>query len=65
MGQLRLLKINLGLSTASLTALLGWFGRDVGNDLGIRLSGPLAALIVLLGMWCFWRYPEHQIEKEQ
>jgi GPH family glycoside/pentoside/hexuronide:cation symporter len=56
-----LLKVNLGLSTAFLAALMGWFGKDVGNDLGIRVSGPAAAAIVLLGMWCFWRYPEHEV----
>jgi GPH family glycoside/pentoside/hexuronide:cation symporter len=61
-----LLKVNLGLSSALLAALMGWFGKDVGNDLGIRLSGPAAAAVVLLGMWSFWHYPEREVlEGEQ
>lgn len=59
------LKVNLGLSTAILAALLAAFGKDVGNDLGIRLGGPVAAIFVLLGMWCFWRYPEEKVLSEE
>jgi GPH family glycoside/pentoside/hexuronide:cation symporter len=56
-----LLKVNLGLSTAVLAALMGALGRDPGNDLGIRLSGPVAAVVVLAGMGCFWRYREEEV----
>lgn len=52
------LKVNLGLSTAVLAALMGAFGRDPGHDLGVRLSGPVAAAVACVGMWCFQRYRE-------
>jgi len=55
------LKVNLGVSTAVLAGLMAIFGKDVGNDLGVRLAGPIAAAVVLLGMGCFWMYPEHEV----
>ena len=56
-----LLKVNLGLSAAVLAALAGGLGRDVGHDLGIRLAGPVAAAVVLLGIACYARYPEIEV----
>ena len=58
-----LLKVNLGLSSAVLAALMGAFGRDPGHDLGVRLSGPVAAAVALVGTWCFRRYPEHEVTR--
>jgi GPH family glycoside/pentoside/hexuronide:cation symporter len=58
-----LLKVNLGLSTAVLAGLMALFGRDPGADLGLRLAGPVAAVVVLAGMACFWWYPEAEVEQ--
>ncbi len=58
-----LLKINLGVST-SVLALLLEMGRSVGDDIGVRLSGPVAAVVLLGAAVCFWRYPEQRIMSE-
>lgn len=58
-----LLKINLGVSTSILALLLG-LGRSVGDDLGVRLAGPVAAVVLVGAAICFWRYPEQRIQDE-
>jgi len=42
-------------------------GRDVGNDLGLRLSGLVAGVLCLGGLYLFNRYDEKQVllETEQ
>ncbi|NLI70268.1 MAG: MFS transporter [Firmicutes bacterium] len=50
-------KINLGLSTVLSGALLQYFG----SPLGIRLTGPVSALFILVGMLIFLLYPEKEI----
>jgi GPH family glycoside/pentoside/hexuronide:cation symporter len=51
-------KLNIGLSTGFFLLLLGTFGKDPGNDLGIRLTGPVSAIFCLVGAIIFLRYPE-------
>lgn len=55
-----LLKINLGVSTSVLAGLLD-LGRNVGDDFGVRVAGPVAAVVLVGAAICFWRYPEHDV----
>lgn len=55
------LKINLGISTLVSGALLEVYG----DPLGIRLTGPVAAVAVALGALAFSRYPQQQVEAER
>ena len=62
-------KITLGLSFLAVTGLFLMFGRgeQSGSDLGIRLTGPIAAASILVGYLCIRQYPEDVVlrEKEQ
>jgi glycoside/pentoside/hexuronide:cation symporter, GPH family len=51
-------KVNLGVSTLVSGALLQ-FG---GDPFGLQLTGPVAAVAVLLGLLVFLRYPEREVE---
>ncbi len=55
-------KITIGLSVVVAGALLSTYGKDVGDDLGVRLSGPVSAIICLAGTYFFYLYPEKRIE---
>jgi hypothetical protein len=55
-------KITIGLAVVVAGALLSTFGKDVGDDLGVRLSGPVSAIICLAGTYFFYLYPEKRIE---
>ncbi|MDA3899311.1 MAG: MFS transporter [Spirochaetes bacterium] len=59
------LKLNLGISTAAAAALYVFFGKDIANPLGIRLSLILGALVSLGGMIILVKYPKNlqKIEK--
>ncbi|GFP28298.1 glycoside/pentoside/hexuronide:cation symporter, GPH family [Candidatus Hakubella thermalkaliphila] len=52
------LKTVLGLSTFLTGLLLHFFGATAANPLGVRLTGPVAALFVLAGGIIFLFYPE-------
>jgi GPH family glycoside/pentoside/hexuronide:cation symporter len=54
-----ILKVNLGLSTVVSAVLLQW----LGDPLGIQLTGPVAAALVLVGAVVFTRYPEREIDR--
>ena len=44
--------------------VFGWvltFGKDAGNDLGVRISGPIGAAFCLLGLVFFTMYNEKKI----
>lgn len=56
-------KINLGISSAILVYLLSAYGKDVANPLGVRLSGPVAAVVCVIGIIMFIIYPEKKIYK--
>ncbi|MCD6570957.1 MAG: MFS transporter, partial [Deltaproteobacteria bacterium] len=56
-----LMKINLGISTLILAFLFSGFGKDLANPLGVKLSGPVAALVCAIGIILFMFYPEKKI----
>lgn len=56
-------KMGQMLAMLIFTSLL-LLGRDVGMDLGIRLTGPVAAVFCLLGLLLFRRYNENQLFQE-
>ena len=58
-----LLKFNLGISTSVLAGLLD-LGRSVGDDQGVRLAGPVAAVVLVGAAVCFYLYPEKRITDE-
>ncbi len=55
------MKANLGLSSAALGVLLTTLGNSVQSPLGVRLSGPMAALVLLIACAAFLRYETPQI----
>jgi len=57
------MKLNLGLSTASLALLYSIFGKDISNPLGVRLAPVLGSIVALLGIIIMTRYPEKQIKE--
>jgi GPH family glycoside/pentoside/hexuronide:cation symporter len=59
-----LLKINLGVSFFTFSFLLDQYGRSVGHDLGIRLTGPVAAVALVGAAIAYSRYPEQRIAAE-
>lgn len=50
-------KLNLGLSTVVTTGLVQIFG----TTLGLQLTGPVASLVILIGLIIFLRYPEDEV----
>ena len=54
-------KLNLGISTLVSGAMLEVFG----DPTGIRLTGPVAGVVMLLGALVLLRYPERQVEAER
>ena len=57
------MKLNLGVSTASLALLYSIFGKDISNPLGVRLTLVLGSIIALLGLIMMTRYPEKKIKE--
>ncbi len=47
-----------------LFALLTSFGRDIGDDLGIRLSGLAGVVLYGLAAWLFRNYDEDRLQAE-
>ena len=56
------LKSAVGLASLFVGFVLHYFGHTEGNPSGILLSGPLAAVFVLVGVLIFLRYPEAHVE---
>ncbi|NMB11355.1 MAG: MFS transporter [Firmicutes bacterium] len=56
-----ILKLALGLSTLITTGLLQFFGRTPEQALGIRLTGPVATLFIIIGALIFSHYPEKEV----
>lgn len=54
-------KINLGMSALVLAFLLSRFGKDLAAPLGVKLSGPVAAVVCLIGLVGFLMYPERRV----
>jgi len=55
------LKTAMGLSTLITGALLQFFGSTIAAPLGIQLTGPVAAIFILIGVIVFARYPEKEV----
>lgn len=51
------LKVNLGVSSGVLGVLFSTFGTSVGEPLGVRLAGPVAAFVLILAIGAYWRMP--------
>lgn len=60
-----ILKTVLGLSTFATGLLLEFFGATPEDPLGIRLTGPVAALFVLVGTIVFLFYPEREVRAKE
>lgn len=56
-------KLGQMLAMLIFTSLL-LLGRDVGNDLGIRLTGPVAFVFCLMGLFLFSLYNEKRVLSE-
>ncbi len=56
------MKLNLGISTASLALLYSIFGKDISNPLGVRLAPILGSIVALSGLIVMTRYPGKQIK---
>ncbi len=54
-------KLNLGISTLIFAFLLSSYGKDVAQPMGVRLSGPVVAVVCLIGIVMFMLYPEKKI----
>jgi GPH family glycoside/pentoside/hexuronide:cation symporter len=54
-------KINLGISTLILGFLFSSFGKDLARPMGVKLSGPIAGVVCLIGIVLFILYPEKRI----
>ena len=57
------LKLALGISTLITGALLQAFGSTQASPLGVQLTGPVAAVFMLLGILVFRGYPEDLVTK--
>lgn len=57
--------IKLGVSFATFVAglIMGYFGKDVGQDLGIRLLGPIAGFLIFIALVVFQFYPLEEKKK--
>lgn len=55
-------KITIGLAVVVVGALLSTYGKDIGDDMGVRLSGPVSAVVCLAGTYFLYLYPEKWIE---
>lgn len=56
-----ILKSAIGLSSLILTFVLQRYGFSVANPLGVRISGPLAGLFVLMGVAVLCFYPQDTV----
>ena len=56
-----ILKLALGISAIITGGLLQLYGSTIGQPLGIQLTGPVAALFILVGVIVFSRYPEQEV----
>ncbi len=55
------MKLNLGISTATLAFLYSAFGKDISNPLGVRLAPIVGSVIAVIGIAAMINYPEKEI----
>lgn len=60
-----ILKMAMGLSTLITGALLQVFGSSAAAPMGIKLTGPVSAIFILIGVLVFSRYPEKEVTAYQ
>lgn len=51
------MKLNLGLSTASLALMYSLFGKDIADPLGVRMAPVLGSVVAVAGLLVMTRYP--------
>jgi len=51
------IKVGVSLATFVAGLIMGYFGKNVGHDLGIRLLGPTAAFFIFIALIVFQFYP--------
>lgn len=51
------MKLNLGLSTASLALMYSLFGKDIADPLGVRVAPILGSVVAVVGLLVMTRYP--------
>ncbi len=56
-----LLKFVMALSSLSMGLLFQLFGNSLAEPLGVQLTGPFAAIFILVGFIVFLRYPEEEL----
>ena len=60
-----ILKLAMGFSTLITGFLLQLFGSTPEQSLGVQLTGPVAALFLMVGVIVFSRYPQKEIAAYQ
>ena len=58
------MKLNLGISTATLALLYSAFGKDISNPLGVRLALIAGSAVALIGLAAMVKYPEKEIAEK-
>jgi len=58
------MKVNLGVSSAALGLLLSTMGNSVGDDLGVRLSGPMGSVVLVFAAFAFSQYTAPDVDVE-
>lgn len=54
-------KLNLGISAMIFAFLLSSYGKDVAQPMGVKLSGPVVAVVCVIGIVLYSLYPEKKI----
>ncbi len=60
-----IMKIAFALSSVLMGVLFQYFGQTPEQPLGIQLTGPVAAVFVLIGLIVFSRFPEKEVTASQ
>lgn len=59
-----LMKLNYGIAAAIVSGLFSVFGKDAAEPLGVKLSGPAAAIFVIAGFFIMLKYPQEGITEK-
>lgn len=58
------MKVNYGIAAAIIAGLFSIFGKDLANPLGVKLSGPVAAVFAFTGFLIFFAYPQEWVSEK-